>query len=314
LRYSAVRRRAAFGETLFWGKSYVEPGPDGCYDEAALRQVKASLLAADLESTLVIPGPGPMKRVRREDLPRIVNRSFETLDGPAAPSVVFTRFAREMARAEGKPHWVEKTPHHLFYADRILRHLPDARFVVMIREPYSFMLSYKHYRGHENTAACSERFVRRYHPLACAVVWRSSSRAAEDLARRMPDQTLVVRLEEVEADPVNLVRRVRSFLLLPEIDNPLPAACKVNSAFGGIEKPSLSGSDIAWMNFVAGPAIERAGYERRLRTGDVYDVCRSIADLPAWVVRWLRDKNQTTHGSLRRHLWGWLVQQRKRLT
>jgi hypothetical protein len=228
--------------------------------------------------------------------------------------VVFTSFAREMARAEGKFHWVEKTPHHLFYTDRILRHLPEARFVVMVREPYSFMLSYKYYRGHENTAACSERFVRRYHPLACALVWRSSSKAAEGLARRMPNQTLVVRLQEVEADPVNTLRRVRSFLLLPEVNNTLPAACKVNSAFGDVQKPNLSDSDIAWMNFIAGSAIESADYERRLQSIDVYDVCRSIADLPAWVVRWLRDTRLTTRGSLRRHLWDWLVQQRKRFT
>ena len=39
---------------------------------------------------------------------------------------------------------VEKTPHHVRHVDRIRRHVPDARFVIMIRGPEEFLLSYKH--------------------------------------------------------------------------------------------------------------------------------------------------------------------------
>jgi hypothetical protein len=298
---------AAFGESMFWGKSYTVPSINGRYDETALRRAKSSLLAADFESTLVIPGPGLMKCIGCEDLPGIVERSFGNLGSRASPSAVFTSLACEIARAEGKSHWVEKTPHHLLYADRILQHLPEARFVVMIREPYSFMLSYKHYRGHKNTAACKERFARRYHPLACALVWLSSWRAALQLARSVPDQTLIVRMEELEADPVNLILRVQSFFSLPEGVDMQGAVCKVNSAFHQGARPELSDGDIGWMNFIAGAAIREAGYKLLPWPTDVYEVSRSVIDVAAWSLRWLRDMKKTTPGSLRGHLWHWMV-------
>lgn len=298
---------AAFGESMFWGKSYVPPEAHGCYDQVSLDRVKASLLAKAFESTLAIPGPGRMKCIARADLPRLLEASFARLGQRAAPSEVFLNIACAIARAEGKTHWVEKTPHHLLYAKQILQDLPVARFVVMIREPYSFMLSYKHQRGHENTSASRERFSRRYHPLGGALVWRNSWRAALNMTRTTPGQTLIVRMEEVEASPLDVMRRVQSFFSLPEDPNLRGAPCKINSAFEHGSKPELSDADIAWMNLIAGDSISEAGYQALPRPNDAHEIWRSVFDLPAWSVRLLRDMRQTTAGSVRRHLWRWFA-------
>src|SRR5262249_18626036 len=164
----------AFGETMFWGKAHIPPGKDGFYSPAGLQRVKQLLLAKPLESSLKIPGPGGMQHITSANVSRLIEEVFAELPARAGPTEVFRAVGERVARAEGKSIWVEKTPHHLLYSGRILRHFPDARFVAMMRDPYSFLLSYKHQRGHENSDASRRRFRRRYHPAGGALVWRNS--------------------------------------------------------------------------------------------------------------------------------------------
>lgn len=302
---------AAFGETMFWGKSFVSPDAEGYYDALTLRRVKAALLTKPFESTLAIPGPGPMQRLTRADLPGIFEACFAALGNRATPPEVFGKIAEAIAEAEGKTHWVEKTPHHLLSAQRILHYLPNARFVIMIREPYSFMLSYKHQRGHENTAASRVRFARRYHPLGCTLVWRNSWRAARQLAETLPEQALIIPLEQVQTDPTAVIRRIQTFFGLPADSHAPEVVYKVNSAFNQEPRPRLADADIAWMNRVAGSAIAEAGYQPlHAPKNNTLALWRSSLDLPGWSIRLLRDTRRTTAGSLRRHLWRWLAPHR----
>src|SRR5437016_163449 len=108
---------AGFGETMFWGKSYIPPDKKGHYDSQSLQKTKASLLAKPFETTIAIPGPGGMKHVGLPELSRILEKTFEDLSN-LGPGEVFQSFADAIARTEGKTQWVEKTPHHLLYAQR----------------------------------------------------------------------------------------------------------------------------------------------------------------------------------------------------
>jgi hypothetical protein len=195
----------------------------------------------------------------------------------------------------------------LLYAGRILRQFPNARFVVMLREPYSFLLSYKHHEGHDRSPASRERFRRRYHALGGALVWRNSWRAAQELAKSRPEQTMLVHLEQIENDAQATMRAVLDFLQLQPADCVLGVAGRVNSAFDSRAAAKLTDADIAWMNWIAGNDLRAAGHEPKRWRRDVKTVASSVVDLPRWGFRIARDMKDTTAGSLAGHLLRWLA-------
>lgn len=296
----------AFGETMFWGKGYIPPCENGSYNAPDLQLVKQLLLTKPLESSMKIPGPGGMRRITSADVSRLIEGAFATLPDRAGPAEVFQTVANHIAQAEGKSTWVEKTPHHLLYARRILMHFPTARFVVMMRDPYSFLLSYKHQSGYENSDASRRRFKRRYHPAGGALVWKNSWRAAHHLLRTAPEQALLVRMEQVARDPGDVMRRVQEFLELGPTSAANGVGTKINSAFEHVS-PSLSDADVAWMNLIAARDIVSAGYELRPSPKNPTAILRSATDLPLWALRILLDLKRTTSGSLFRHMRHWLV-------
>lgn len=297
----------AFGETMFWGKGYLAPDASGRYDARALEQVERDLRGRPLESTFAIDGPGRMQRLSREQINDIIAIELARLGSRPTPAEVFTQLCNAIARADGKRHWVEKTPHHLLYALRILKHLPTAKFVIMVREPYSFLRSYRFQAGHGRTAQSSRRFARRYHPLAGAIVWRNSWRAARQLAHNVPERALIVRLEDVANDPTDVLRRVQTFFEFEALSNDRPLRRKVNSAFDRCAAPGVvSDADIAWMNWVAARDIAAAGYTVQACPGSVFTVARSVAALPVWLWYAILDLRRTTRGSVIRHALRWL--------
>ena len=47
--------------------------------------------------------------------------------------VTFAGILEQLAKLQGKPGWLEKTPGHLYYIDDFTRALPDARFIHLVR-------------------------------------------------------------------------------------------------------------------------------------------------------------------------------------
>jgi hypothetical protein len=298
---------AAFGETMFWGKAYIPPGANGHYDPATLQRVKQTLMAKPLESTIRIEGPGGLRNVSAANAAALIEEAFNEMPRNVGPAEVFSHVADRIARAEGKSAWTEKTPHHLLYARRILQHFPSARFVVLVREPYSFLLSYKHQSGHEKSASSQQRFRKRYHPLAGALVWRNTWRAAQTLLTSHPDQSMLVRMEDIANEPIDVMLRVHEFLNL----RPIPGASATIGKINSTEKrlpAELSEADIAWINLLAAQDIQEAGYTVQNDGGGLQAIARSALDLPLWALRILHDLKRTTSGSLMQHLLQYVIQ------
>ena len=95
------------------------------------------------------------------------------------------------------------------------------------------------------TAASRKRFEQRYHPLAGSLVWRNTWRAARTLLGSAPDNALLVRLEEIESNATEVMRRVLAFLDLRPIDDELGISQRVNSAFDDNSGPPLTDDEIA---------------------------------------------------------------------
>lgn len=184
---------AAFGETLFFGRNWIEPGPDGRIDRAGIERLATSFSGLKLQPV----GPDGMWPEFDVVADRIAS-DLRAAEGPSTPGELFGRVTNAVLSLTGRSYWVEKTPHHMMYLDRILEYLPDSRFVVMVREPKAFLQSYKQ-QGDRMSGVVQKRFHQLYHPAAASLV---AKRTCETVLRASDrEQTLLVRLEDLTAEP-----------------------------------------------------------------------------------------------------------------
>jgi Sulfotransferase family len=296
---------AAFGETQFWGRSYVTPDQEGNYGPTELRAV-AGHLKHNLKTSLsaIGEGPGCLKALKPEGIDAFVEAFIDGLESPLTPAEVFRHLCAAIAAVEGKQCCVEKTPHHVNWLDRIWQALPGTRAVLMIRNPYEFALSYKH-ADRIATIARKGEYRQLYHPLGCALVWRTSLRAALRARLQRPKQVLVMNLAEVRSDAVEVLNRIQRFLGLSsvEIAGSVPAD---NSSFSEGPKPSLQAEDVFWINLICRREIREMDFEPQSCGFSPWRVLLSLCRIPIWIFRKTGDLHRRSAGSTLSYIWRWL--------
>lgn len=100
--------------------------------------------------------------------------------------------------------WVEKTPDHIHHLEVVRRFYPSARVVCVLRDPEKAILSRKrHFHFNRESEWPVERHARD---------WLRGIQALELLQRREPGVVLVLRLEDLAADPDAAVEELCAFL------------------------------------------------------------------------------------------------------
>jgi hypothetical protein len=141
------------------------------------------------------------------------------LDGraPWAPAEVFRAFLLDETRVNGKRIPCEQTPRNVFFIDDILALYPEARVVVMVRDPRDVLASQKNkWRARllgQRTGAPRREMLRlraNYHPITMSVLWNASIRAGDRFAGHERVHTL--RFEDVLVEPEQTLRRLCEFL------------------------------------------------------------------------------------------------------
>lgn len=278
----------AFGESRYWGNDWVEPDDDGRYDRARLDRVLAKLVANPLETNVGEFGPeadrpGWMKTLGRPELAALVVSTLGRIQPPTDPAAVFRAYASAIADAEGKSLAVEKTPQHIRHVDRIRTWLPDSRFVVMIRGPEDFLLSYKHIADMKSQAR-QDAAERRWHPIGVSLLWRSYLRHAVAVAENLGDAALLVRNEDLGADAAGVMTTVQEFLGVQPVDLVPHSAERTNTSFSG-DRPRLDPVELEWCRRIAGREAAAAGYELSRRNPGVFALAREAVTLVPWAVR-----------------------------
>jgi len=298
---------AAFGETAFWGRGYVPPAPDGLYHPEQMRAVIRFLSARSWASSLPPGRPGHLRKLTLEKVPALLERALLP-DGdastPLTPAEAYLRIAEEVCRVEGKRVHIEKTPHHVNWPDRIFRALPEARFILTIREPYSWMLSYKH-QGDRRPEPSRTNFRKLYHPISAAMQWKQSARAIHSLARSRRDAVLLVSLERMKSDEDAVLEEAQRFLGVEPL-NLTESVPRPGSSFPDGRRPELSKVDVFWMNRIAGREIDASGYERRSAGFDPVGIAGSVLRLPLWAARAFLMLRRDTTGPILGYLRRWL--------
>ncbi len=294
----------AFGESTFWGRDFKETSEDGYYESDQIKRIGNAAA-----KRYWAPGdgkPGTLASTQDGSLIQTIEHEFAAIpdDQRMTPFEVFQTLCQAVAKAERKIVAVEKTPHHVMWRDRIDTYCPDHRMVITIRDPYSFMLSYKH-QGDRYTADIKRDFDRRYHPFGCAIVWRGYTRQIAESLQNRADRTLVIDFTDLQNNEDKVTRSIQEFFSL----NYFPLAGKVpksNSSFPTGNKPELQPEDIFWMNLMAKSEINRLGYGHRKAPFAPLRIGFSFISLVGWGVRNVLDMKKRVHGSLYKYLLRWI--------
>jgi hypothetical protein len=295
---------AAFGESLYWGRRYVEPQPDGRYSPEQLRRVIDRLRDGFCVTRYSNNDPGALRVIRDTTFSDLLDSLFPDPNERPTPAEVFLRITGAIGNAEDAKVVVEKTPHHLNWIDRIVSAIPDAKFIIMLREPYSFMLSYKH-QGDRRVERVRRSFERRYHPIGAALVWRGCMIAALAARKRLPEQTHDVPHDELRDSPGTVLDSVQQFLGV-EVPLLVGRVPQDTLLFSGAPRPELSAADIFWMNRIAGRTMREAGYAMRPTPRHPWPIIKSILILPVWAIRNIITMKRITDGSILAYFWRWI--------
>lgn len=293
---------AAFGETLYWGRIYLEPKPNGRYAEEDVNK-----LATRLAEIRIGPCNGDFGSIKgataenwKKSIYSVVNTATEK-----TPRGVFLRLCEFVAAEECVSSVVEKTPHHINWVERIAEQFPKAKFVVMVREPYGFLLSYKNQGSHQSEKI-RMLFKRQYHPLQSALVWRGYARSAKRALAQFPDRTKLVRFEEIARSPEDLAKGVFRFLNLEEDPVGFKVPNKTNSSVSSSITEPLNAADYFWFRVFNFGAANELGYE--IVSKPIFDrqVLFSILKIPSWVFRTITLLRKNSQGNLTKYLVRWL--------
>lgn len=118
--------------------------------------------------------------------------------------------------AAGKPVWVEKTAFDIFYLEAVEQLLAGhCRFVCLVRHPLDVIVSVKDlFDGMDRILPEMHAFVRRHTSLydAYAEAWIDRMTALGRFMAARPDDCLMLRYEDLVADPAAALTRLTGFM------------------------------------------------------------------------------------------------------
>jgi hypothetical protein len=293
---------STFGESMFWGRKYIHPSKDGTYTRDQCHQIVVRLKGKGI----IGHGIRTLRNVTRANISDVLDEAFAKIESPVTPGDLYKQICKTIAEKEGKVWLIEKTPHHLNWADRIKEAIPDARFIVMYREPYSFMLSYKHQPDRQKINDEKKRTMKRlYHPIGCALVWRGYARSVGYIKEKYPESVCLAPFQEVHERPENLLDTVQLFLGVQPCKDIYTRS--VNTSFHESSRPTLSSDDMFWMNCLARKEILTSGFEIKQFEYDWPRIIRSFLQIPLWMFHVAWNMRNEVEGSLLAFLRSWVV-------
>ena len=199
------------------------------------------------------------------------------LDAPADLSQYLLQLGRVWAAREGKPRWGEKTPVHLDHVEVLARMFPGATFCVMVRDPRDVSAS-----------LVQAPFAASTDPVGFAVAWRRSVERLHALTGGRDDHELVddgldatvvqVRYEDLVDEPDRQLQRICDLAGITydarmlAFHETAAGYAPDQSWMSGVHRPvnrssmqrwkrDLTGAQVRAVEAVAGPHMERLGYE-----------------------------------------------------
>ncbi len=247
--------------------------------------------------------------------------------GGGTSDAMFAGFCKLEAESVGKSIVGEKTPRHVFRIDEMLAVFPDARVVVMTRDPRAIAASYRDWRnqggfdleqdpGHvAELEKEAQRTHASYHPATIAFLWRAQMNAASAARRRYGgNRVWIQRYEDLVAQPGVELARICTWLGLEFAPSMLSVPVH-NSSYtsfdrdGGITTEAVSrwteklgSGEIRLVERVCGRLMTELNYPRERLTGGRVAALRLWLRWPQAVVSAI-SANRARSGSIGPYVW-----------
>lgn len=118
----------------------------------------------------------------------------------ADPLAQYREAMRFLTEKTGNSFWAQKGTSYIFYAQRILRDMPHAKFVYLIRNPFDVCASKRRREPNQ------ERIF------GWAVSWNKGVQLAQRLKDDFVDRVLLIRYEDLVSEPEAVVRQLCEFV------------------------------------------------------------------------------------------------------
>ena len=281
----------AFGETHFFSKRWIHPSQNGRYSSSELDAVWKTLANCPFWSSTPLKkdlgkSPGWFSRTSFDDLPEVIASARRRVATNPTPAEVLDAVGQAFCEREGKRFWVEKTASEGKNVLSTARKMSDARFILTMREPMGFFRSYK-FQGAQMKKDLRDMYAARYHPFLAAVVWRLTFRNIRKARSKYPDRVSVLNLSDDQARRHGLQEICRFVGVEPDEAMYALLGKKVNSSDTTDDVRSLDRADLAWIRYLC--RVDEPGLRIGEDLSDIgfLDLLKSIAGIPAWMLRFL---------------------------
>ena len=250
----------------------------------------ARLIGHEREGRKMLRDARPYDSESKAMLAGIENSTITAVD-------VYKRFLQYETSRHQKTIPCEQTPRYALFINHILNHLPDARVIIMYRDPRDVLLSQKRRwrRAFTDDHAVPVKEILRtwanYHPFLISKLWNTVIREAERF--RAHPHVKIVHFETLLQSPQNVVMELCAFLGIEYtssmldvpasrsptevITNPRPG---ISTRPIGRWKGSLNTAEIFWCQRINGCLMTRLGYPLAAEKIAVWRLLVSLISLP----------------------------------
>lgn len=222
-----------FGETCFFGRNNIAKG---AYNREDINFLIEKLKKNDLDNTVICEKNGGVFQLIEKTLDEL-----EIGEG-LLKKEIFYAICNNIASSENKSMTIEKTPHHVNSVEEIRTLFPDSKLIIMRRDAFSFMRSYK-FIGDIKEDDLKKEFKNVFHPLGNLLVYRKYLKSIEAVSKL--NNTLLIDFGNLKSDPEKITKDVQEFLKLKSIEDiTLP---RINSSFEKKTTKSLALEDLVWL-------------------------------------------------------------------
>lgn len=213
--------------------------------------------------------------------------------------IAYTQYALQGDSNQAPRIWVEKTNNHMFFFRKLKRWFPQAKFVCIVRDPRANAASAFKVAKRENKDINVHRAT-----MSAATSWTMHNRYIRDLVDAYPADSILLRYEDVVANPAHEIAKVYDFLGL----TPLSEGAVENSlgSFGNVKTSNIG------VQRQAGIDTKSVDYWKKILTPYQEEVITTITGSLAASFGYDLDTSKVTPGKhpedttsiyLRRKLW-----------
>lgn len=223
--------------------------------------------------------------------------------------LLLEKFMSSIAQKQNASYWSDSTPANIFYAQKLLKHFPNAKFIHVVRDGRDVALSKKKLGWTGMPSFLSNTVIGL---MSAAAQWELSAKLGRKLVRDNPSNCMQVRYEDLVSDTSAVLQNIQHFLAI-DLSTSLDEGAKygslrsANSSFGAMNAGAISSAGVGrWKELLSekdkimfkvcfSSALKQFGYFNEERALPFF---QRLVFIPCFVVRgvvrfkiWLRHKS-----------------------